>query len=164
MVGMSTFTISDYRSPRALLILALFLLAVIGIGALIGASNLPGGWYQELAKPPFDPPNWVFGPVWCVLYVLIAISGWRTFLASPRSLAMGFWAGQMLLNWLWSPIWFGLHLLWPAFAVIVMLLGCIIGYVATSWRRDRISALLFVPYGLWVAFAAALNLSVAVLN
>ena len=73
-------TLPNYRTPRALGLLAVFLLVVIVAGGFIGVANLPDGWYQALAKPPFNPPNWVFGPVWFALYVLIAIAGWRTFL------------------------------------------------------------------------------------
>jgi tryptophan-rich sensory protein len=68
-----------------------FLVIVVGGGLLIGATNLPGAWYAGLAKPSFTPPAWLFAPAWTILYVLMAIAGWRTFQRSPRSLAMGFW-------------------------------------------------------------------------
>jgi len=146
------------------MVLVLFLLVVIVVGGLIGIANVPGPWYQSLAKPPFNPPNWVFAPVWFTLYVLIAIAGWRTFEAAPRSARMVLWGGQMLLNWTWSPVWFTLHALWPAFAVIAAILLLILAFIASSWRRDRVSAVLFIPYALWVSFASALNLSIALLN
>lgn len=155
---------SDWRSPRALGLLALFLAVVIGVGALIGISTAPGEWYASLQKPPFNPPNWVFGPAWSVLYVLIAVAGWRTFLRAPGGTTMKLWYGQMVLNWVWSPIWFALHLLWPAFAIIVAMFVLIVAFIARSWREDRTAALLFVPYALWIAFAGLLNLSVAILN
>lgn len=161
---MSTLTLSDYRNPRSLALLAAFLLVVIVVGGAIGVANIPGRWYQALAKPSFNPPNWLFGPVWFALYVLIAIAGWRTFLAAPAGPRMWLWYGQMVLNWLWSPVWFGLHALWPAFAIISAILLLIIAFIAVSWRRDRVAASLFVPYALWVAFASALNLSIALLN
>jgi tryptophan-rich sensory protein len=161
---MSTVTASDYRRPRALLLLTLFIVAVVAVGGVIGVSTAPGEWYASLRKPPFNPPNWLFGPVWFTLYVLIAIAGWRTALRAPGGTAMRFWIAQMVLNWAWSPVWFGLHLLWPAFAVIVALLLAIVGFIRSTWRSDRTSALLFVPYLAWVAFASALNLSIAILN
>jgi len=161
---MSTLTISDLKSPRALVLLGVFLAVVIGVGALIGVSTAPGEWYANLQKPPFNPPNWIFGPVWFALYVLIAVAGWRTFLAEPKGAAMKLWYGQMVLNWLWSPVWFSLHLLWPAFAVIAAMLLLIVLFISNRWTRDRISAWLFVPYAAWVAFASLLNLSIAVLN
>ena len=161
---MSTLTISDLKTPRALLLLAVFLAVVIGVGALIGISTAPGEWYANLNKPPFNPPNWLFGPVWFALYVLIAIAGWRTFLAEPNGLAMKLWFGQMVLNWLWSPIWFSLHLLWPAFIVIIAIFALILAFIQNRWRRDRVSAWLFVPYAAWVGFASLLNLAIATLN
>jgi len=161
---MSTLSISDLKTPRALLLLAVFLAVVIGVGALIGVSTAPGEWYAGLAKPPFNPPNWVFGPVWFALYVLIAIAGWRTFLSAPNGTAMKLWYAQMGLNWLWSPVWFSLHLLWPAFVVIIAILALILLFIGKSWERDRVSALLFVPYAAWVGFASLLNLAIATLN
>ncbi len=77
---MSTLTVSELKTPRALLLLAAFILVVFAVGALIGVSTAPGEWYASLNKPPFNPPNWLFGPVWSTLYVLIAIAGWRTFM------------------------------------------------------------------------------------
>jgi tryptophan-rich sensory protein len=77
---------------------------------------------------------------------------------------MALWVGQMLLNWLWSPVFFALHWLWPAMLVILLMLAAILAFIAVSWRTDRISAWMFVPYAAWVAFASVLNLSIAVLN
>lgn len=161
---MSTLTFSDLRNPRALGLLALFLAVVIGVGAVIGVSTAPGEWYAGLNKPPFNPPNWIFGPVWFTLYVLIAIAGWRTFMAEPNGTAMKLWYAQMALNWLWSPVWFALHLIWPAFIVIVAIDLIVLAFIARSWSRDRLSAWLFVPYAAWVLFASVLNLSIGMLN
>ncbi len=154
----------DLRHPRALVALVVFMVLVIGVGVLIGVSNTPDAWYEALQKPPFNPPNWVFGPVWLALYVLIAIAGWRVFQRDALSLPLGLWAGQMLLNWIWSPVWFTAHQLWTAFAIIAVLLVVILAFIGVTWRRDRVAALLFVPYAAWVAFAATLNLSIAILN
>ena len=161
---MSTLTFPDLKSPRAIVLLVLFLAAVIGFGAVIGIATAPGAWYATLEKPPFTPPNWLFGPVWFALYVLIAIAGWRTFLADAGGTGMKLWAGQMVLNWLWSPIWFGLQLAWPAFAVILAILGFIVAFIFERWNRDRLSAVMFVPYAAWVGFASLLNLTIALLN
>jgi tryptophan-rich sensory protein len=154
----------DWRTPRSLVLLAVFLAVVIGVGGVIGVSTAPGEWYASLNKPPFNPPNSVFGPVWFTLYVLIAIAGWRTFLREAGGTAMKLWYAQMALNWIWSPTWFTLHWLWPAFVVIAAILVTIIVFIARSWREDRVSAWLFVPYAAWVAFASLLNLSIAILN
>jgi benzodiazapine receptor len=154
----------DHRSPRALLLLAAFILVVIGVGGLIGASNVPGIWYQGLQKLWFNPPSWVFAPAWITLYLLIAIAGWRTFLRDSTGQPMKLWGVQMLLNWAWSPVFFGLQLPWPAFGVIVALWLAILSFIVTSRRADTFSAWLFAPYIAWVSFAALLNLAIALLN
>lgn len=161
---MSTLTLSDLRQPRAIGLLLLFLAVVIGVGAAIGVMTSPGEWYASLNKPPFNPPSWLFAPVWFVLYVLIAVAGWRTFMTEPNGVGMKLWYGQMVLNWLWSPVWFSLHLLWPAFLVILALDGAVLAFIANRWSRDRAAALMFVPYAAWVLFASLLNLSIAILN
>ncbi|WP_421950701.1 TspO/MBR family protein [Pelagibacterium sp.] len=154
----------DIKQPRALATLAIFLVIVIGVGALIGTQTAPGAWYAGLEKPPFNPPNWIFGPVWFTLYVLIAIAGWRTCLAGPVSAGMGLWVGQMVLNWAWSPAFFAAQNLWLALAIIVPMLVLILAYIVNRWSRDRASALFFVPYAAWVSFATLLNASLIVLN
>ncbi len=157
-------THSPSFTPKSIGLLVLFLAVVIGVGGLIGVNTAPGEWYAGLTKPPFNPPNWLFGPVWGILYIFIAIAGWRTFMTNPTGTGMKLWGGQMLLNWIWSPTWFTLHLLWPAFIVISAILALILLYIANRWNEDRISALLFVPYAAWVGFASVLNLSIAILN
>jgi translocator protein len=149
---------------RSYLALVLWLLLVLGGGWLIGATNLPGDWYEALIKPSFNPPNWLFPPVWTVLYILIAIAGWRTYGAQPRSAAMGLWIAQLALNFCWSPLMFTMHAIGPALAVISLLFLAILGFVARQWRHDRLAAFLFVPYAVWVAFALLLNYSLYVLN
>ena len=155
---------ADWRSPRALALLAGFLLVVVGAGSLIGSLTAPGEWYASLDKPPFNPPSWVFAPVWTVLYVFIAVAGWRTFRRDPGSTAMKLWVAQMLLNWLWSPVFFTAQALWLAVLIILPMLAAIVGFIIASWRADRIAAWLFVPYAAWVSFASLLNISIAVLN
>ncbi|HEY0035002.1 MAG TPA: TspO/MBR family protein [Devosia sp.] len=155
---------ADLRTPRSWLLLAAFIVVVVGVGGLIGTQSIPGAWYQGLQKPPFNPPNWVFGPVWFTLYVMIGIAGWRIWMRDRAGMSMKLWIGQMLLNWAWSPVWFIAQMLWPAFAIILVLLVLILAFVATTWRGDRWAALLFVPYAAWVGFASLLNLSIALLN
>lgn len=161
---MTTPSLADYKTPRPWLRLVLFLIVVIGVGALIGTTSSPDGWYEALNKPPFNPPNWIFGPVWFALYVLIAIAGWRIWMIDPRCTAMKFWFGQMLLNWAWSPVWFVGHMTWLAFAVLVAMWLCIVGFIASGRRHDPVAALLFVPYLAWVSFAGVLNLYIALAN
>jgi translocator protein len=154
----------DYRSPRTLVVTVIFIALVVTVGAVIGVNTAPDAWYTTLQKPPFNPPNWIFAPVWFTLYVLIGIAGARVFLRDATSPSSFVWAGQMLLNWAWSPTWFGLHLIWPAFAIISAIFVLIIAFIVLNWKRDRVSSLLFVPYALWVGFASTLNLSIGLLN
>ncbi|SFL43577.1 TspO/MBR family protein [Shimia aestuarii] len=141
-----------------------FLLLVMGGGILIGTLTAPGAWYAALDKPPFNPPNWIFGPVWTALYVLIAMVGWRQFEADRGGTLMKLWWAQLGLNFLWSPAFFVLQLPWLAFVIIIALLLAILSFLRRAWGRDRVSAWAFVPYLAWVAFASALNLSIAILN
>ncbi len=141
-----------------------FLAIVVGGGLLIGATNLPGAWYAELAKPSFTPPNWLFAPAWTMIYTLIAIAGWRTFQHRPHSLAMGLWYAQLGLNFAWSPAMFTLHAIALALIIILALLAVVCGFIFVQWRQDRIAALLFVPYAAWVTYASLLNAAVWHLN
>ena len=156
----TSVTVSRQSWPVYLAFIAL----VVAIGIAIGLGTQPGAWYEGLNKPPFNPPDWLFGPVWTVLYVLIGIAGARIFLAAPKSGAMAAWVVQMALNFAWSPVWFGLQLIWPAFAIILALLAAILAFIVLARPIDRLSSWLFVPYLAWVGFATLLNLSIGILN
>jgi tryptophan-rich sensory protein len=149
---------------RRLTSLAIFLVLVIGGGLGIGFLTAPGEWYASIAKPAFNPPNWVFAPVWTVLYVLIAVAGWRMFGVDRRGSAMKLWWAQLVLNFLWSPAFFGAHQIKLALILILMLLATILAFIAAAWQRDRKAAGLFVPYAAWVAFASLLNGAIALVN
>jgi benzodiazapine receptor len=144
--------------------LLLFLLLVVGGGLVIGYATAPGAWYAGLAKPPFNPPDFIFAPVWSVLYVMIAIVGWRTWRRDSTGPAMRLWWAQLILNFLWSPIFFSAHRIDLALGVIALLLVAIVGFMAVSWRKDAVAAWLFSPYAAWVAFATLLNGAVLTLN
>ncbi|MEM9107546.1 MAG: TspO/MBR family protein [Pseudomonadota bacterium] len=141
-----------------------FLLLMIGGGFAIGMISAPGEWYASLDKPFFNPPNWVFGPVWTLLYVLIAMAGWRTWESGRSSIRMALWWGQLFLNFLWSPVFFALQQPWIAMIIVLLMLATIILFVLRSWAVDRVSALLFLPYAAWVGFASVLKLFLAILN
>lgn len=144
--------------------LALFIVFIVGTGFAIGLLNPPGSWYAALTKPWFNPPNWVFAPVWSVIYLLVAIAGWRTFERDRNSTAMMLWWVQMALNFLWSPIFFTAHRPDVAFAVILSLLAAILAFIALQRSEDRVSAALFLPYAAWVGFASMLNFEIFRLN
>lgn len=132
--------------------------------AISGAAFMPGAWYQTLAKPTWTPPGWLFGPVWTVLYVMIAVAGWRAWMTGARGVLLAIWLGQMALNALWSYLMFGLHRIDLAMLNIALLLLSIVAFIIKAWPVDRAAALLFVPYAAWVSFATALNFAIWRLN
>lgn len=148
---------------RSRIPLTVFIIAVVGIGLLIGWFTAPGEWYAGLQKPWFNPPNWLFGPGWTILYVMIAVAGWRIWSDDLGSLK-GLWLTQMALNFLWSPVFFGAQSVTLALIVIVALLATIALFIWKAWPVDRTAAVLFLPYAAWVAFATALNLAILLLN
>jgi tryptophan-rich sensory protein len=144
--------------------LAAFVLGVVGMGSALGVMNVPDGWYAGLVKPSFNPPNWVFAPVWTALYVMIAVAGWRVWRREGWGQGMALWSVQMGLNFAWSPVFFGLHLPGVALAVLLAMLAAIAGFIFYAARVDRGAALLFAPYAAWVGFAAVLNMAIVGLN
>jgi translocator protein len=146
---------------RRALVTLIFLVVVLGCGIAIGTVTRPNGWYAALVKPPFNPPNWVFAPVWALLYVMIAVAGARTY---ERVSGFALWVVQLVLNFAWTPAFFLLHRPAVALVIVAALLVVILVFIWARWTADRISALLFVPYAAWVAFAALLNAAIVVLN
>jgi benzodiazapine receptor len=144
--------------------LVLFLTLVVGGGLTIGHLTGPDAWYAQLTKPAFNPPGWIFGPVWTLLYISIAIAGWRVSRRDHGGLPTRLWWTQLGLNFVWSPIFFSAHHIGLALTVVLLLLASILGFIATTWQRDRMAAWLFMPYAAWVAFASVLNAAIFVLN
>ncbi|HZH08348.1 MAG TPA: TspO/MBR family protein [Lautropia sp.] len=144
--------------------LVLFLVLVLGVGLVIGRAAAPAEWYIGLAKPSFNPPAWVFPPAWTTLYIFIAIAGWRTWHRDRSGVPMKMWWGQLVFNFLWSPVFFVAHQIGLAFIVALLMLAFILAFIATSWHRDRVAAALFLPYAAWVGFASVLNASIWTLN
>jgi len=136
------------------------LLALSGLVAMIGAQFGPGPWFDHIAKPAWNPPAWVFGPVWTALYVLMAVAAWRVW-RRPASQAIDdalfFYGMQLALNAIWTPMFFGLQN--PLLALLDIVLLLIVACVTTVmfWRIDRVAGMLFLPYTAWLAFATALN-------
>lgn len=143
---------------------ALFVIAVVGTGTLIGLAFPPGGWFEGLVKPSFQPPDWLFAPVWSILYVLIGIVGWVLWFRSGRDDLRALWVAQMILNFAWSPMFFGAQNPALALVVILTLLGVLIAFILRAWRGHAALAMLFLPYAAWVAFASLLNSAIVALN
>lgn len=154
---------------RDLLALALFVGLCLGIGAL-GASVTAASvstWYPTLAKPSFNPPNAVFGPVWTALYVLMAVAAWRVWRKVDRDTARGplaLFALQLAVNLGWSVAFFGLREIGLA-VVVILVLDLLVLATALLFRRiDRWAALLLVPYLAWITFATVLTIAIWRLN
>lgn len=148
----------------SILSLVVFVGVTAGGGLAIGYLTRPDAWYAGLNKPGFNPPNRVFAPVWTILYLLIAVAGARVFARAGGEPAMIVWIAALALNFLWSPMFFGLRRPGVALVVVIALLAAIVSFVILSWPVDRVAALLFLPYAAWVAFATTLNAAIVRLN
>lgn len=161
---------------RSVLALILFLVVCFGVAAWAGQFT-PGQWYAGLEKPPWNPPAWVFAPVWTALYALMAVAGWLVWREpgpptrpvppgrlTLRRLALGVFAVQLALNGAWSWLFFGLHRPGLALAEIVALWLAIVATTLLFWRVRPLAGALFLPYLAWVSFAVALNAALWRLN
>ena len=154
----------ERRNPSLVPAIA-FTVVVLLIGGAIGGTNPPNEWYRALAKPAFNPPDWVFGPVWTILYAMVGYAGYRTWrMFGAASLPFGLWALQMLLNFAWTPIFFTLNSLPLASIEIGVFLLAVIAYMVVIRDRDRTSFWLFTPYLAWVAFASVLTWTIWSMN
>jgi len=157
-------SIAPAGRARTLIGLVAWLLTSFAAGAAGGlASAGSGSFYLALERPPWAPPAWLFGPVWTVLYVLIGLAAWRVWrrwgFAGARA-ALGLYLVQLVLNGLWTWLFFAWRRGALAFAEIVVLLVLIVATAAAFWRRDRLAGALLLPYLAWVGFAAVLTWSV----
>ncbi|HKJ71805.1 MAG TPA: TspO/MBR family protein [Gammaproteobacteria bacterium] len=141
-------------------------LVVSGMGGAVTATSV-ASWYPELAKPPFTPPDGVFPPVWTVLFVFMAVAGWRIWRLAEgedRTVALNWFGVQLVLNLLWSVIFFGLQAPGWALAEVLLLLGAVAATLRAFLRLDLWAGAALVPYLLWLGFAAGLNASIWWLN
>lgn len=139
-------------------------LIVTGAAAATGALFMPGEWYKALAKPWWTPPDWLFGPAWTVLYVMIAVAGWLVWRETGLGVVIAIWVVQLVLNAAWSWVMFGLHRIDLALIDAGLMLISIVAFMLAAWPVSQTAALLFVPYLAWVSFATALNFAILRLN
>jgi tryptophan-rich sensory protein len=151
------------------LVLGGFCMASFAAAAIGGTAT--GGsvrdWYPTLMKPAWNPPAWLFGPVWTVLYVMMAVAAWLVWRRAGwdgARLALTVFFVQLALNAAWSIIFFGLRNSGAAFAEILVLWGAIAGTLVLFWQVNVPAAVLFIPYLAWVSFAAVLNFTIWRLN
>lgn len=128
---------------------------------------MPDQWYVALNKPWFTPPNWLFGPAWTVLYLMI-IASLVLFLRTPSKFrprtTAALWAAHMLLNFAWTPVFFGMHAIGWALAVIIVLDLSLVVLIIMLWHTKRAASILLWPYLGWVCFATILNAAIWHLN
>lgn len=155
----------------SLLVKSIICIAIVmGLGFASGLStaNSITEWYSTLNKPFFSPPNWIFGPAWTILYILIGISIariWHNGFNHPaQKSVITLFIIQMILNLIWSPVFFSMKLPVAAIIIIISLWLMIIAYIRKSKEIDKMASYLFIPYLLWVTFATMLNAGIIYLN
>jgi translocator protein len=162
------------RSAGVLVLFLLIAFAVAGLGSAATIANVDG-WYSSSPKAFWTPPNAVFGPVWTVLYTLMSVSAWLVWRERRRApaavrRALAVYVGQLVLNAVWTPLFFGLYpvigvaALWIALAVIVLLDAAVLAAMLAFWPVRRAAAWLLVPYWAWVLYATTLNAAIIALQ
>ena len=157
---------SQGRSIAGLLV---FLVICLGVGGLGGIATAPEikGWYATLTKPSWNPPNWIFGPMWTTLFVMMAVSAWLVWKRPGiklNSLPMILFAIQLVLNSAWSWIFFNLHMIGAAFAELCVLWVAIAVTMYIFFKHSKLAGGLMIPYLAWVTFAGCLNFAIWRLN
>lgn len=150
------------------LICSVFVCLLTGfLGSFLTMDSI-STWYADLSKPSFTPPDWAFGVVWPILYVMMGISAfliWNKGIGSKQArVALGLFILQLILNSLWTPIFFGLNMMALALVEIVLLWVAILITIFAFWRISKTAAYLLIPYILWVSFAIVLNAALWYLN
>lgn len=162
---------SRVQSIAVLIGLLVVAAAVASLGSLVNAPNI-AGWYADAPKAPWNPPNWVFAPVWTTLYVVMSVSAWLVWRRRHQRVVTGaliLYVTQLVLNSLWSPLFFaltpivGIAAVWLALVVLVLLAATLVATIHEFWAIHRGAAIALVPYLAWVLFAATLNVAVGVL-
>jgi tryptophan-rich sensory protein len=153
-------------SSLGLVVSLVICFAAAGIGGAVTTPKI-GTWYATLAKPSWNPPNWIFGPVWSALYFCMAIAAWLVWRQGGFSVAavpLTLFGVQLALNVFWSCIFFGLRSPGLAFLEVLVLWAAIGATTVTFWQRSMVAGILFVPYLAWVSFASVLNCVIWRLN
>jgi tryptophan-rich sensory protein len=153
------------RNPWIVLALLVLICLGVGFGAGWATSQSVADWYPTLAKPSWNPPNWLFGPVWTILYIMMAVAAWLVWKAGRDvQPAMILFFSQLALNFAWSFLFFGARSPWLGLVGILMLLLAVAVTTLVFWRIARPAGLLFLPYLAWVGFATLLNITIWRLN
>lgn len=135
------------------------------IGAMFTINAIPT-WYTYLNKPSFSPPNWIFGPVWLILYFMMGIAAYLNWIKNSKQAKFNvqLFFIHLFFNLIWTPIFFGAKNLFLALIIIIIILFTIVAQIILFWKVNKTSSLLLIPYLLWVTFATCLNYAIWVLN
>lgn len=159
---------NSFHKKWWIFIACIILVQLAGVLGSIFSVDSIESWYSGLEKPSFNPPNWIFGPVWTALYFMIGISLFLFIIkkGSRKEKRAGYWifGVQLFLNAIWSIVFFGMHQIFLALIVIILLWISIFLNIPAFFRISKISAYLLVPYWLWVSFASVLNWAIWILN
>ena len=148
--------------------LSLFLILIItfiasGIGGFVTAS-FKEPWYSEITLPSFNPPSWVFAPVWTVLYILMSVAIWRIWIKFSDRKILNIYFYHLLFNASWSVIFFGFHQIELALINLIIIIIFIIALMKIYLSKDKLSFLIMIPYFLWTFYALILNTAITILN
>jgi benzodiazapine receptor len=160
---------------KSALVLVAFLAISFGVAALGTVATLDNvdGWYADADKASWNPPNWIFGPAWTLLYTLMSVAAWLVWRQRHRVAVrtpLTIYVAQLVLNALWTPVFFGLYpaagapALWIGLVIILALDVAVLLTMLAFWRVSKVAAWLLVPYWAWVLFATTLNWALAALN
>jgi tryptophan-rich sensory protein len=155
------------RNDWRVLVRSVLLCELAGVVPALLTADDVATWYPTLARPAFTPPDWVFGPVWTTLYLLMGVAlylTWRSDRGRERRVALSVFGVQLALNATWTLVFFGAHAIFGGLVVIAALLAAILATIGTFARIDRRAAALLLPYLLWVGFATVLNYEIWRLN
>lgn len=164
---MENKTTSQFKSAGMLLLFLFICFGVAWIGAQVSPGMASSEWYDQLNKPDWNPPGWLFGPVWTALYIMMAFAAWRIWKLlgfSGAKKELSWFAVQLFLNGLWSQLFFNAQNPAFAFAEILLLLTSIIVTTVYFYKKDKPSGWLMMPYILWVSFATVLNGTIWMMN
>lgn len=126
------------------------------LGADVTKANIHS-WYSQLIHPPGSPPNWLFAPVWIILYALMAVAAWHVWLYGKNPKVINIWFLQLFFNALWTPVFFGLHQLGLALVIIAVLDVLVIRTICAFAKQDLVAAKMLLPYLFWICYATYLN-------
>ena len=144
-----------------------FILLITFLASAIGGfttANFKEPWYSQIILPSFNPPSWVFGPVWTTLYILMSIAIWRIWIKYNDNKILNLYFFHLFFNMIWSIIFFGFHQIGLALLDLFIILIFIVLLMKIYYSKDKISFSLMVPYFLWSCYAFVLNFNIFILN